>query len=433
MKRKKNIFVLGLDDFNLKLMSETSRHDDYHFHSLLNVEEIVTGPDFDIPALLKKARGQLHDFPETIDAIVGYWDFPSVALIPILRKEFGLIGPSLESVLKCEHKYWSRKEQKKVIPAHIPHFILVNPADDQAMLKTDLPFPFWIKPVTAHSSMLGFYVDNQDDYIASMQQIAKGIEQFATPVNEIMSHAVLPADIQHVHGGYCIAEEIISTDMQCTLEGYVFEEKIEVYGVVDSVREEGRSSFARYQYPSQLPEEALQEMKRLAQKIILQTGLQYSPFNIEFFYDSEKKLVTLLEINARISKSHSPLFQKVDGIVHNEVMLDIGLGKRPSFLAKQGRFKHAAKFMPRIYDQSGETVITQAPDDDRIREIEKRFPGTEIELHVKKGMQLSELLYQDSYSYEWATIFMGANDQDALLQKYEACKQALDVKWEGPA
>ena len=60
-------------------------------------------------------------FDGRIDAIVGYWDFPVSTLVPILGERYGIRSTSLESVVKCEHKYWSRLEQQKVIDRH-PRF-----------------------------------------------------------------------------------------------------------------------------------------------------------------------------------------------------------------------------------------------------------------------------------------------------------------------
>ena len=73
------------------------------------------------PTLLDKAQGVLDAFDGRIDAIVGYWDFPVSTLIPILSERYGTRSTSLESVVKCEHKYWSRLEQQKVTDRH-PRF-----------------------------------------------------------------------------------------------------------------------------------------------------------------------------------------------------------------------------------------------------------------------------------------------------------------------
>src|SRR5690606_20339855 len=65
--------------------------------------------------LFDAAVSQLDEFPGPIDAIVSYWDFPSSVLHVLLCEHYGLPGPSLESVVKCEHKYWSRLEQRESI------------------------------------------------------------------------------------------------------------------------------------------------------------------------------------------------------------------------------------------------------------------------------------------------------------------------------
>jgi biotin carboxylase len=427
--KKKNIFVVGLDDFNLTLLRSVRHADDYAFHSLLEYSEIAGALRFDMERLLDKARSQLRAFSGSIDAIVGFWDFPTILMIPILRREFGLRGPTLESVLRCEHKYWSRLEQMKVAPEIIPGFALVDPFDDRAAEKVDLKFPFWIKPVKAHSSLLGYRIRNRCDLDHALSEIRKGIYRFAEPFDVIMSYAHLPDEIAKVDGSKCIAEEIISAGRQCTLEGYVFEGDAEVYGIVDSIRGPNRSSFERYEYPSSLPRPVQRRMKALARKVIGFLGLDDSPFNLEFFYEEARDRLSLLEINARISKSHSPLFDKVEGVPHNEVMIDVALGKRPDFPAGHRRFRHAAKFMPRLYGNHERERVAKAPDEDELRAIEARFPGAEIQLHVHEGMRLADLMHRDAYSYELAAIFIGASSRPALMRDFKAIFRALDLRF----
>ena len=83
--------------------------------------------------------------------------------------------------------------------------------------------------------------------------------------------------------------------------------------------------------------------------------------------------IALLEINARISKSHSPIFEKVEGVPHKEVMIDVALGKCPDYPARRGRFTIAAKFMPRVYGERDAKCVTHAPDEDAVREIAFRL------------------------------------------------------------
>ncbi|MFD6795324.1 MULTISPECIES: hypothetical protein [Prauserella salsuginis group] len=110
-----NIFVLGLDEQNLSTLHDVAGFADYRFRPLLSAEELVEADRLPMQSLLDKARRQLSEFDGSVDAIVGYWDFPVSSMVPILCRERGLRAATLESVLKCEHKYWSRVVQSEVI------------------------------------------------------------------------------------------------------------------------------------------------------------------------------------------------------------------------------------------------------------------------------------------------------------------------------
>lgn len=148
-----NIFVMGLDDLNKETLERVPGADRYRFRPLLTIEELQFG-DIDIAGLLAKAEKQLDDFDGPVDAIVGYWDFPVSSLVPILCEKYGLRSTSLESIIKCEHKYWSRLEQRKVI-SEIPGFGIVD-LEGEAAVPEGLRYPLWLKPVKSFSSDLAF-------------------------------------------------------------------------------------------------------------------------------------------------------------------------------------------------------------------------------------------------------------------------------------
>ena len=110
-----NVFVVGYDDLGKELLPKLNNVEDYHFHGLLPLDEVVFAAEYEFDQLVEDARRELDSFSGTVDAIVGYWDFPTSALLPVLREKRQLPGPSLEAVLKCEHKYWSRLEQQKEV------------------------------------------------------------------------------------------------------------------------------------------------------------------------------------------------------------------------------------------------------------------------------------------------------------------------------
>ncbi len=428
--RKRNVFVVGLDPFNLRLLNTVRNAPRYRFHPLLTHDEIARAKRFDMNALLEKARGVLRAFQEPVDAIVGYWDFPTILMMPILRREFGLRGPTLESVLRCEHKYWARLEQAKVVPEEVPRFQLVDPFVHGAADTIDLSFPFWMKPIKAHSSILGFRIANRRDLEHALVETRRNIHIFAEPMDVIMGYADLPGDISAVDGWKCIAEEIISDGRQCTLEGYVFEGEPQVYGIVDSIRGPNRSSLERYEYPSALPRRIRARMIESAKRVVVDAGLDDTPFNMEFFYHERRDAISLLETNARISKSHSPIFDKVEGVPHKEVMLDVALGKRPEYPARRGKYRYAAKFMPRLYGNHDDMIVHDVPGATALRDIESIFPGSEIQLHVEDGMRLGDSHHRDPYSYELAAVFVGAQSRTELRRTFKALWDSVGLSFE---
>jgi len=422
----KNVFIIGPDKYNLSMLELVPHRERYNFHSLLDFEEVKHSGAYDVPGLMAKAEAELDRFDGPVDAIVTTWDFPVSSIMALLRQKYDLPRPSLESVAKCEHKYWSRVEQAKVIPECTPNFAAINPFDTD--LLSDIPFdyPFWIKPIKSLRSFLAFKIKNEDDLRNCLPIIREEIPRLAEPFNYFLDRLDLPEDIAGVNGSYCIAEELIK-GRQCTIEGYLYEDEVVIYGVIDSLRETDSSSFSSYEYPSSLPDAVQDRMRQAADKIIRQIDYAHVPFNIEFFYDTESDGLKLLEINPRISQSHSDLFYKVDGAPNHQIMVDLALGQRPDFPNGEGEFRHAGKFFIRAHRDG---VITRAPSPEDILRIQEKYPGTLIELAIEEGGALSDLPDQDSYSYELGVVFVGADTRDELHRKSEECLKELTFEIE---
>ncbi len=424
---QKNVFVVGFDELHRDLFEALPAAAECSFHPLLSRAEQRNPEHLPVRVLLDRARRQLDAFPGSVDGIGGYWDFPTSCIVPILCSERGLPSAPLEAVLRCEHKYWSRVLQREVVPEHVPEFCAVDPFDPSAAESIPLNFPFWIKPVKSFNSYLGFYVGGPDDLEQALAHIRAGIGSLAEPFDYVLSMIELPPEIKPITGAHCIAEQIISGGRQCTVEGWGFRGEYEVYGVIDSIRYPGRSTFARYQYPSTLPAEVQERMAEISRRVMQHMGFEGSHFNIEYFWEPDTGRIWLLEINSRISQSHSELFAKVDGAANHAVLVDLALGRRPNLPHREGPFSCAAKFYERAFRDA---VVRRVPDRARIEEIEARFPGAAVHVLVNPGTRLSDLIRQESYSYELAWIYMGASDEESLLADHRALVEMLDIELE---
>ena len=424
---KKNVFVIGLDDLNTSKMKVVRqvRDGEARIHKLLDYGETHGAAEYPIADMLDKAVDKIVRFPGPVDAVTSFWDFPVSCMVPILGAKYALPGASLESVLKCEHKYWSRMEQQRIIPEHVPRFQSFDPFEDDALstLKKKLRFPFWIKPVKSFGSHLGFKIRNAGDWQRAIPVIRGNIATFSDPLDYVMDLAELPPEIDG-NGDICIAEEIIA-GRQCTLEGYVYHGRVRVYGVVDSIRHAHLPSFARYQYPSRLPRKAQKQMIEVTKKLMRHIAYDNRAFNIEFFYDMKAEHPWLLEVNTRMAQSHADLFYKVDGASNHEIMVDLALDREPDFPHRDGEYGCAGKFFVRAFRDG---VVTRAPDEQTVAEAKRRHPGLIFQPMVQEGMSLSQLLYQDSYSYYLAILYLGGKNERDLMRKYKDCVDLLDYQ-----
>ncbi|OZM75858.1 biotin carboxylase [Pseudonocardia sp. MH-G8] len=421
----RNVFVLGLDEHNAQLLEALPNADQYRFHPLLDIDDLLHRDTIPVPDLLEQAQRQLDEFDGRVDAVIGFWDFPISTMVPILAGRRGLPWPSLEAVLKCEHKYWSRLEQRKVID-EVPRFGLLDLDDEDPDLPDGLRYPVWIKPVKSASSKLAFRVEDHEQLHDAAVEIREGVGRIGDPFEFVLDLVDLPAEIAEAGGSACLVEES-ATGAQVTVEGYSFRGEVRVYGVVDSVNCPDSPSFERYQYPSRVPAAVADRLADISRRVIGRIGLDGTTFDIEYFWDAERDAITLLEVNPRHSQSHAELFEQVDGFAHHDVMLQLALGREPRPLHGEGPFAVAAKWFLR---RAEDGVAVRVPTAEEIGRVECDVPGCTVTVGVQVGDRLSELHDQDSYSYAIANVFVGSGSEDELREKYERVVAGLPFEFE---
>lgn len=425
----KNVFVVGLNEFNHQKLKRLRGAENYAFHGVIEPEEVYETEHFPIAEMIDRAETQLRGFDGSVDAIAGYMDFPVSTMLPILCKRFGTRSTSLESLLKCEHKYWSRVVQREAIPDYIPKFTAFDPFDEDALSRigeAGLYFPFFVKPIKSSGSRLGFRIERPEDFAHATARLRAEIGLISEPFNVVLDHADLPPDIKEIDGQFCMAEEIIG-GRQCTVEGYVYDGEVVPYGIVDSIRYPHVISFLSYQYPSKLPARVRKTMNAITKRIMSHIGYDNSAFNIEYFWDEVQDRIWLLEINTRISQSHCDLFEKVDGVSNQQVTIDLALGQRPAMPSREGEYPIAAKFFYRVFFDDG--TVTRVPTRAELDAIQERFPGTVIVPQVSEGQRLSDLPEQDSYSFALAYIWMGAKTLSKLQANYRRIAKELNFEF----
>jgi len=421
---KRNVFVIALEDKQTRAMQTLRERKDLEIHGLLDVSTAVESDNVSFNHLLSLANEQLTAYPGTVDAIIAQWDFPTSVIVPILCQQHHLPSPSITSVLKCEHKYWSRLEQQKVVPDVVPKFCGIDPFAEDPLSQVTLDYPFWLKPVKAFSSHLGFKIESSLHFEQAIKEIRAGIRQLGDAFNEALAYIDVPEEIIHLDGNACIAEEIIS-GVQGAPEGSVFNGEFNIHGIISQPKAENSIAlFDRLEYPSNLPEHVHHKMVETAKTFLAHIGYNNGCFNVEFMWDEAREKLWLIEVNTRISQSHSEIFVLVDGMSNHEIAVDIALGQRPSLLNRQGVAPIAAKcFIPFAHHDG---VVKRIPSQAEIAALKARLPHTDVVIDVEPGQQLSHLMHQDSFCYRLGTLYVTGNTHEEIEQNYQYCLDVLN-------
>ena len=251
---RRNIVVPALLDAQRQELETLSGAAGCRFINLLDEKRLLEPDHQDFDELLDQARQELFDLGEEVHGILAQWDFPTSALVPLLNRELGLPAPSLESVFKCEHKYWSRLEQEKSIPEMVPAFNRVDPFTDNPFDQVTLAFPFWLKPIKAFASQLGFKIESREQFDQAIDTIRAEIGQFGDTFNQALKHVRTPVQIHDHDGNSCIAEEIV-TGRQVSPEGSVYNGEVRVHGLLDVPTDNSGNMDGRIESRPHLPKE----------------------------------------------------------------------------------------------------------------------------------------------------------------------------------
>ncbi len=411
---EKNVFFIGLDDFNREKLSRIPQASECRFHAALSRADIKEVDIYDLDDLIERAARNIEAAGCGVDGIASFFDFPGSLLVPVLSERFGTPTTSFESLLKCEHKHWTRMEQQQAAPESTPHFWPFDPFQDGIYEEFDLIPPFWIKPVKSYRGFLSFHINDVQQFNEIIQIIREKIDYIVKPFLKLVQRSNAPKEIVDP-SIMCLAESGMY-GAQCTLEGYCYEDEVHVYGIVDSFRRINATSLSRYEYPTILPPHIQERMKVIAVKIMKHIGLKNFPFNMEMFYNQSEDSIMMLEINPRISLGHIDLFEKVHGYSHLSIMVDLALGREPRPLPREGQYRKGAHFLVRTPDPG---TVHRVPSQEEIERVKARYPDTEVLLETEAGQHLTELRTQDSYSFEIAKIYLGAENETALLEKYD--------------
>ncbi|MCL4361478.1 ATP-grasp domain-containing protein [Candidatus Dependentiae bacterium] len=350
------------------------------------------------------------------DGILSVEDYPGTLILSMLCYELGLPGPNPKSVLSGQHKYYCRLIQKSAIETAAVEVEIFHP---KKLDQISFNFPRFVKPVKSVFSANSLAVYNLDDLKNKLPHLV--IKENLYQIFDIALKKY--TDFQY-DSSYLIAEQLLDGE-QCTLEGYVFNQEVEIIGITDSIMYDGTICFKRFEYPSKLPHEVQLKMYDYAKKLISALNLDNTMFNIEFMYNEKENYIKIIEINPRMASQFADLYEKVDGVNGYEFALAIAAGQRPEVTRRSSEYKVGASCVFRNFkDQK----VLQVPNEKEIEEVQNLCEAARIEIYATAGKNLS-YHEQDGKSFRYGVVNIGAQSWQELYKKEELCKKILQFKF----
>ncbi|TAH39537.1 MAG: ATP-grasp domain-containing protein [Planctomycetota bacterium] len=349
--------------------------------------------------------------------VLGTDDYLACVLGPALARELGLPGPAPETVLLCQHKYYCRLEQRRLVPRATPRFEVAAPVQLDPE-QPPLPYPFFLKPVRGTFSLLARRVDGPGDMLALFHNPPGPLDRglaLLEPFHQLLRHY---GDGRFLLDGRRFLLEELLSGCQVTVEGFVHRGRATVMGVVDSVLHPATGSFLRFEYPSRLPQAVQDRMGAIAATLMEGIGFDAGLFNVEMFHDAGRDDISIIEVNPRMSYQFADLHEKVDGTGSYSVAVALAAGKEPRWRARNGPFRTAASFVLRT---DRDAVVRRVPDEEDLERLRRRFPEARVRTFHRPGERLSAAM-QDGCSFRYGLVHLGGDGEADLKAR---CAEAL--------
>lgn len=410
----KNILVLFPNDWDKVEFSKKKYKDKYNFQYF--------GPNlFKFPGLLRLPFFNVNSFisdviktveREGFDAVLSSDEYIGAIIAAVVSSKCDLNGFDPSKIVLSQHKYYSRLAQME----HCPEAAVSCQLIDQKLssnYKSELPFPFFVKPVKGTFSL---FAKKVNDFAELKKHMAFSwyewifLKAITRPFNQLLEkNTKLEND-----ANFFVGEELIE-GVQVTVDGFAWKGEVTICGIVDSIMFPDSNIFERFEYPSKLDQRIQERMQDVVKKFIQGIGFQNAQFNVELFYNHQEDSIHIIEINPRLSYQFGDLYENVDGTNTYQILIDLALGSKPAFLKDNGMFKCTASFVLRTF--LGKRLAS-VPDYEHIKNFNRKYPESNIRVYGKTGTKLSNEMRAIG-SYRYGIVNVGAHSLLDLFSIYE--------------
>ncbi len=327
----------------------------------------------------------------TFDGIFSYGDKGSLIAAYFVDKN-NLAGPSVASILGCQHKYIARVAQKETNPEVTPDFWGIDLSDEsvEPNIPSDIQYPVIVKPAISNYSFLVQKCHSEKELRDWIDQNAQKMREDSSEYKDFI-HSIAPEINSNI-----VVIESFGKGIQATFDGYMYEGNAYAFGITDSImREHGIGQFDRFEYPSTMPYSLNERLRKIAEKYLQKIDFRHGSFNIEFFYDIATDQIMIIECNSRSAMQFVKMYRDATNMDMCRMMIDLSIGDDPGIAAKNYSGKEVA--VCAVFSHDVDAVVLDFPSKENLKKIEEEIPKGWLKKKKKKGQKLTALRHNEDW------------------------------------
>jgi len=319
-------------------------------------------------------------------------------------ERLGLAGPRPEAVFRLLDRARARQLEREVVPEAVPMSALISL--DSSLTLSSLEYPCVVRPRLAAGHWRGQWVSSETELRNWIEQPdARDFQDRVWPrLNRLVGACTGGGDL----GSLCWLAELKAMGSRVIVEGFVCEDRIEFFGILDVRLQPETGWVARYEYPSRMPPHVQSRILDIARRVVRHSGLTQTVFHLEVTWDEERDRVLIDELLPHLVGQTADLYHKVDGGHAYVAALTLCLQGRPSLVQRQGRYGCAASVS--LYSPRPCRII-RVPDARDFAAAENWYVGTLVWTERAPGEILRA---HEPDTSRYAVLNLGARDSRSL-------------------
>ena len=353
-------------------------------------------------------RHKLH-----LDSVVGFSE-ETALLAAALATRMGTVYTSPQSICRAQHKAVFAQVAQQVDGCYPPTITITDP--NQTSI--ELEYPVFIKPSRGSVSECAYRVDSREDLARILKTVFGKKRNLRFWQYACETYLKDPPRVDSF-----LVQPFIEAP-QFTVDGLVFRNTVQILGITESIYDERRESFQRFDLLVDFPQNVQRKLHTLLEKVVRELGFNNSNFNVEFFLTGDNDII-LIEFNTRASAVFTNLYNQRYRNSLIEMMIQISLGREPD-TSLRDKPQIASSCVLRTRE---DCEVRSVPTPEEIEYLKVKYDLIDIDLLVEAGKRLSDYK-QDSYSYRYAFVDLAGDSCQDVLDRLEGVKKELRFELE---